>query len=94
MLAWRLQAVAEGGIDPAARRLLDACKPLAPEGRHLGIGAILRRRWKGRTIEVVVEDDGFRFEGVLFPSLSAIAGAATGTRCNGPRFFGLRKPRA
>lgn len=37
-----------------------------------------------------VEADGFRFEGRTYRSLSAIAEAATGTRWNGPRFFGLR----
>ena len=42
-------------------------------------------------IEVVVEADGFRWEERTYPSLSAIARAATGTRWNGPRFFGLRE---
>ncbi len=41
-------------------------------------------------IEATVEADGFRFEGKSYRSLSAIAEAATGTRWNGPRFFGLR----
>ncbi len=61
------------------------------EGRAYGLGAILRRTWQGRQIEVVVEADGFRFDGRLFVSLSAVARAATGTRWNGPRFFGLRR---
>lgn len=42
-------------------------------------------------IEAIVEADGFRFEGRRYSSLSAIAEAATGTRWNGPRFFGLRR---
>ena len=91
MLAWRLQAKARGGLDVATRRLLDGRGPVAPEGRSLGLGAVLRRPWQGRTIEVIVEADGFRFDGTLHPSLSAIALAVTGTRWNGPRFFGLRK---
>lgn len=41
-------------------------------------------------IEAIVETDGFRFEGRLYRSLLAVAEAATGTRWNGPRFFGLR----
>jgi hypothetical protein len=41
-------------------------------------------------IEAIVETDGFRFDGRLYRSLSAVAEAATGTRWNGPRFFGLR----
>jgi hypothetical protein len=91
MLAWRIQAKACGGLDHATRRALERQKPAQAEGRNLGLGAILRRTWQGREIEVVVEADGFRFDGQLYPSLSAIAEAATGTRWNGPRFFGLRK---
>lgn len=91
MLAWRLQADMQGGLDRDTRRDLARAGPVAPEGRSLGLGAILRRDWRGRRIEVVVADDGFRWEDKTYPSLSAIARAATGTRWNGPRFFGLRE---
>lgn len=91
MLAWRLQARAEGGIDPDTRRALRARSAVQPEGQGHGNGAIFRRFWQGRMIEAIVEPDGFRWEGRLYPSLSALAHAATGTRWNGPRFFGLRK---
>lgn len=94
LLAWHLQVEAFGDLDRETRRRLAARGPVEAEGRHLGIGAILRRDWQGRRIEVVVETDGFRWEGRLFPSLSAIARAATGTRWNGPRFFGLRTDEA
>lgn len=40
---------------------------------------------------MVVEEDGFRLEDRLFPSLSAAATAIAGSRWNGPRFFGLRQ---
>lgn len=90
MLAWRLQAERLGGLDHDTRRKLGGRGPTMPEGRHLGTGAILRRDWQGQRIEVVIEPDGFRWDGTLWPSLSAIARAATGTRWNGPRFFGLR----
>jgi hypothetical protein len=91
MLAWRLQARAHGGLDAASRRQLERRGAVRREGRSLGLGAMLRRRWQGRVIEVIVEADGFRCDGVLHQSLSAIALAVTGTRWNGPRFFGLRK---
>ncbi|WP_246157284.1 DUF2924 domain-containing protein [Sneathiella litorea] len=91
MLAWRLQAEALGGLTPETRRRLSRRGAFAPEGRALGDGAILRRDWQGRQIEVVVRADGFLWEGKTYPSLSAIARAATGTRWNGPRFFGLRE---
>ncbi len=91
MLAWRLQADALGGLDSKTRRILTRRGPVVPEGAALGDGAILRRDWQGRRIEVVVGADGFRWQDKTYPSLSAIARAATGTRWNGPRFFGLRE---
>jgi hypothetical protein len=90
-LAWRLQADALGGMDPDTRRTLKRNGALEAEGKDLGIGARLRREWQGRIVEVIVEADGFRWEDSLYPSLSAAATAITGTRWNGPRFFGLRK---
>ncbi len=90
LLAWRVQAEALGGLDPETRKVLARSGAPQAEGKHLGIGARLTRNWKGRKIEVVVEEDGFRWEGQLFPSLSAAATAIAGSRWNGPRFFGLR----
>ena len=90
LLAWRVQAQALGGLDADTRKALSRSGPIQPEGRQLGIGARLTRIWKGREVIVVVEQDGFRWEDQLFPSLSAAATAIAGTRWNGPRFFGLR----
>jgi len=92
VLAWRLQAETYGGLDPRSRRQLRRQGAVEPEGMELGVGARLRREWKGRIVEVEVEASGFRWEGDLYPSLSAAATAIAGTRWNGPRFFGLRKP--
>jgi hypothetical protein len=90
MLAWRVQSDALGGLDENTRRLLARTGSPDPVGRHLGVGARLTRNWKGRRIEVVVEENGFRWDGRVFPSLSAAATAIAGSRWNGPRFFGLR----
>jgi hypothetical protein len=90
MLSWRLQAEAYGGIDAETRKALRRTGSAQAEGRELGIGAVLTRNWKGRKIEVVVEKEGFRWQGDLYPSLSAAASAIAGSRWNGPRFFGLR----
>ena len=38
---------------------------------------------------MTVLDDGFEYQGAMYRSLSAIARAITGTRWNGPSFFGL-----
>lgn len=90
MLAWRLQAERHGGLDRETRRQLSRTGKLEAEGRGLGVGAKLRREWKGRMVEVVVADDGFVWNGTRFASLSAAATAIAGSRWNGPRFFGLR----
>jgi hypothetical protein len=50
-------------------------------------GTILARPYKGRTLQVQVLSDGFAFEGHVYPSLSAVAKAATGSHCNGYLFF-------
>ena len=55
-------------------------------------GAVLSRKWKGRTILVEVLAKGFRYENRHYSSLSAIAVAITGTRWNGLAFFGLTGP--
>jgi Protein of unknown function (DUF2924) len=55
-------------------------------------GALLTRKWKGRTVLVEVLAKGFRYENRHYPSLSAIATAITGTRWNGLAFFGLTRP--
>ena len=51
-------------------------------------GTLITRRYKGRTLVVEVLADGFAFEGKRFPSLSAVAKAATGAHWNGFYFFG------
>jgi hypothetical protein len=90
MLAWRIQADAMGGLDADTRKALARTGSVEIEGRHLGVGARLARTWKGRPVEVLVEEDGFCWEGRLYPSLSAAATAIAGSKWNGPRFFGLR----
>ena len=53
-------------------------------------GSELVRTWNGKTYRVTVMADGFAHAGKTFASLSEIAFAITGTKWNGPRFFGLR----
>ena len=84
MLAWRLQAEALGGLDGETRRQLRRPRATA-EGLALGIGARLRREWQGRLVEVEIEAEGFRWQGTLYPSLSAAATAIAGWRIAAPR---------
>jgi hypothetical protein len=53
-------------------------------------GTQLIREWRGVEQKVTVLADGFEWEGRRYKSLSAVARAITGTRWNGPMFFGLR----
>lgn len=92
LLAWRLQATVHGGLDADLRRQLRNRGPIRAEGMNLGVGTRLRREWQGRTVEVVVAEDGFQWNGNTYRSLSAAATAIAGSRWNGPRFFGMRQP--
>lgn len=90
MLAYRIQAAVEGGIDAELRRTLR--RPLAGKTSSvLTPGTKLSREWQGVRHEVTVEPSGrIRWRGQDYKSLSQAARAITGSRWNGPRFFGLR----
>jgi len=103
---YRRQADAAGDLDPAIRRFLDRIgaketsesimDKLVSLDRgqvELKAGTILTREWNGTVHRAIVVDDGFLWDGTKYDSLSAIAFAITGTRWNGPRFFGLRDGR-
>ena len=88
-LAWRMQAEAFGGLDAATRRRLRAGVTV---GRRddLSEGARITKEWRGRFYQIDRTAGGYRWQGEVFPSLSAVATAITGAKRNGPRFFGLR----
>jgi hypothetical protein len=56
-------------------------------------GTVLVRDWDRKSHRVMVMPDGFAWNGTTFDSLSKVALAITGTKWNGPRFFGLRDKR-
>src|SRR3981189_3010213 len=97
-IAHGIQEKAYGGLSRFAQRLLDqmmkayAAKPggkiVLP--RRIRPGSVLVREWKGESHRVMVLADGFAYDGETFGNLSEIAVLITGTRWNGPRFFGLR----
>ena len=90
MLAWRIQSTSLGGLDPDTRKALGRKGAVEAEGKQLGVGATLRREWQGAEVLVTVTEEGFRWKGRTFRSLSAAATATAGSKWNGPRFFGLR----
>jgi hypothetical protein len=89
LIAWRLQAEAHGGIDDATRRMLRGAAP-GPE-KLMAPGTVLTREWQGVRHQVEITEDGLIHAGRHWKSLSEVARAITGTRWNGPRFFGLRE---
>jgi hypothetical protein len=100
ILAYRLQADHLGDLNAATRRLLDRSGSPAEAGKlaadfnerrtDLRPGTLLVREWNGELHRVMVLADGFAWNENIYPSLSKVASAMTGTRWNGPRFFGLR----
>jgi hypothetical protein len=50
-------------------------------------GTILTRPYKGQLVQVQVLTEGFAYAGRVYPSLSAVAKAVTGSHCNGFLFF-------
>jgi hypothetical protein len=103
-IAWQWQAQIHGGIaKPIERRLAALGAGLRQTGalngaesktgqawRRLVPGARLIRIWQGERHEVHVTEGGYLWRGRSWVSLSAIAREITGTRRNGPAFFGLR----
>jgi hypothetical protein len=102
ILAYRLQADQLGGLEADTRRVLDRIGSGSAEGidrlvaalnrsrTELRPGTLLRREWDGHLQQVMVLPDGFTWNGKTYRSLSKVAFAITGSRWNGPRFFGLR----
>jgi hypothetical protein len=49
------------------------------------------RRYKGKDIVVTIAENGVRWKGDLYSSLTAVAEAVTGSHWNGKAFFGLTR---
>ena len=103
IIAYRIQADRFGDLDHETRQLLDRTgakeSGTAMSARlvtfdqkrtQLTPGTVLVREWDRRSQRVMVMSDGFAWNGQTYDSLSKVAFAITGTRWNGPRFFGLR----
>jgi hypothetical protein len=103
-LAYRIQELAYGGLSARAEAKLD--RLIAEEEARLNgklpknrgdrpiVGTRLIREWQGIEHTATVLDDGFEYQGRRYKSLSAVARAITGTRWNGPLFWGLRNYRS
>jgi hypothetical protein len=89
MIAWRIQVAAFGDLEAETRRRLRRPAPAKGPRDKFTAGTRIAREWRGVRHEVEVVEGGFAYAGVTYRSLSKVAGVITGTKWNGPRFFGL-----
>jgi hypothetical protein len=103
IIAFRIQADRLGDLDHETEQVLDRTGAketgAAMSARlvsfdqkrtELTPGTVLVRQWDRFSQRVMVTADGFAWNGQTYDSLSKVAFAITGTKWNGPRFFGLR----
>jgi hypothetical protein len=103
VLAFRIQADRLGDLDHETGKVLERANPggsgsamvdrlnsLDRKRTELTPGTMLVREWDRQSHRVMVLADGFAWNGQTYDSLTKIGFAITGTRWNGPRFFGLR----
>ena len=94
-VAYEMQARVHGKLSRQLRQSLKDNATALPENPDsaeytLTLGTRLVREWQGTVHVVDVMEEGFRWQGRVWPSLSVIAREITGTRWSGPRFFGLK----
>jgi hypothetical protein len=103
IIAYRIQADRLGDLDHETRQVLDRTDAKEAgatmsarlvsfdrKRTELTPGTVLVREWDRRSQRVMVMADGFAWNGQTYNSLSKVAFAITGTKWNGPRFFGMR----
>ena len=101
ILAYRIQADRLGDLDYETRQFLDQATgsgsaisarlvSFDQKRTELTAGTVLVREWDRKAHRVMVIANGFAWNGQTYDSLSKVAFAITGTKWNGPRFFGLR----
>ena len=80
----------EEGYDEIGVKVTDRKPARSSPGDRPIPGTMLIREWDGERHEVTALQKGFEYRGIPYRSLSAVARKITGTRWNGPLFFGLR----
>ena len=103
IIVYRIQADRLGDLDHETKQVLDRTDAKSTgvtmsarlvsfdqKRTELTPGTVLVREWDRRSQRVMVMPDGFAWNGQTYDSLSKVAFAITGTKWNGPRFFGLR----
>jgi hypothetical protein len=98
-LAWEIQARKFGGLKPTVRRRTDRLAKAYLRGGSIDLdrplryrpGTVLLRQWKGKRHSVTILEEGYGYNRKTYGSLSQVAREITGSRWNGPAFFGFRK---
>jgi hypothetical protein len=103
IITYRIQADRLGDLGHETKQVLDLTDAkntgvtmstrlvsLDQKQTELTPGTVLVREWNRHSQRVLVKADGFAWNGQTYDSLSKVAFAITGTKWNGPRFFGLR----
>lgn len=108
ILAYKIQADRLGDLDAEILKVLERSsangnQKFASVSQRLAAldqrriapppGTILVREWDRKSHHVMIMPDGYAWNGKTYDSLSKVAFAITGTKWNGPRFFGLRDKR-
>jgi Protein of unknown function (DUF2924) len=95
-VAYRMQELTYGGLNPAKRRyLLNIAADLragkqVTEQPRLKPGTRLLREWKGITHEVTILEEGVLYKKQQYRSLSEVAKHITEAHWSGPLFFGMK----
>src|SRR3984885_9252545 len=103
IIAYRIQVDRLGDLDHETKQVLDRTDAkdsgttmstrlvsFDQKRTELTPGTVLVREWDRHSHRVMVMADGFAWNGQTYDSLSKVAFAITGTKWNGPRFFGMR----
>ena len=103
IIAYRIQADRLGNLDHETTQVLDRTDAtdtgattsarlvsFDQKRTELTPGTVLVREWDRHSHRVMVMADGFAWNGQTYDSLPKVALAITGTKWNGPRFFGMR----
>ena len=103
IIAYRIQADRLGDLEHETKQILDRTDAkntgttmsarlvsFDQKRTELTPGTVLVRQWDRHSHRVMVMADGFAWNGQTYDSLSKVAFAITGTKWNGPRFFGMR----
>src|SRR5712675_1736804 len=103
IIAYRIQADRLGDLDHETGQVLERTDAKDTGAKmsarlisfdqkrtELTPGTVLVREWDRRSQRVMVMADGFAWNGQTYDSHSKVAFAITGTKWNGPRFFGFR----